>query len=164
MLGCLSNHPLLLDVSVFSHVPFYCCFTRNSHRIRVRNLLKFRSPKAVRFNTFILLFIPSVNPLEYTLVSSIRSAKEHKLLLVKYLPSLIQNATNISDKESSKKKHHGEHFYYLSTSAIIKGEKVPVNITLIKRNNRSIQYYNHTLPSEEKKKEGPLAFSEPRIF
>ena len=80
------------------------------------------------------------------------SAKEEKLLLVKHLPALIHNATDISGKKSSKESHAGEYFYYLHTAAEIQGVKTPVEITLIKRNNRTIQYYNHTLPSLEKGK------------
>lgn len=80
------------------------------------------------------------------------SAKEEKLLLVKHLPALIHNATDISGKKSSKESHAEEYFYYLHTAAEIQGVKTLVEITLIKRNNRTIQYYNHTLPSLEKGK------------
>ena len=80
------------------------------------------------------------------------SAKEEKLLLVKHLPALIHDATDISGKKSSKENHAGEYFYYLHTTAKINGEETPVEITLVKRNNRRIQYYNHTLPTLEKNK------------
>lgn len=88
------------------------------------------------------------------------SAKEHKLLLVRHLPTLIENATDIDGKESSEDKHDGEFFYYLHTSAVIDGKDTPVNITLVKRNDGSIQYYNHTLPTEENKK-GAVVSTEP---
>lgn len=81
------------------------------------------------------------------------SAKEHKLLLVKYLPDLIRDATNITDKPSEKQTHKKEHFYYLHTQASVEGKTIPVEITLIRRNNGEIQYYNHILPSEENKKD-----------
>ena len=91
------------------------------------------------------------------------SAKEEKLLLVRYLSELIRDATEISGKKSSKENHRGEYFYYLHTSAEINGQITPVEITLIKRNNGTIQYYNHTLPTLEKSKkdEGASVSTEP---
>lgn len=80
------------------------------------------------------------------------SAKTNKLLLVKYLPQLIAGATNITSSEAEKKRHANETFYYLHTSATIDGDNVPVEITLVKRNDGSIQYYNHILPAEENNK------------
>ena len=53
------------------------------------------------------------------------SAKEEKLLLVKHLPALIHNATDISGKKSSKESHAGEYFYYLHTAAEIQGVNPP---------------------------------------
>ena len=79
------------------------------------------------------------------------SAKAHKLLLVKYLPNLIKGATDITSNEAVKERHANETFYYLHTEAVINGKKTPVDITLVKRNDGSIQYYNHVLPSEETK-------------
>ena len=91
------------------------------------------------------------------------SAKEEKLLLVKHLPELIRDATEISGKKSSKENHLGEYFYYLHTSAEFNGQITPVEITLVKRNNGVIQYYNHTLPTLEKgnKNEGASVSTEP---
>jgi hypothetical protein len=91
------------------------------------------------------------------------SAKEEKLLLVKHLPELIRDATDISGKKSSKENHPGEYFYYLHTAAEINGQTTPVEITLVKRNNGAIQYYNHTLPTLEKsnKNEGASVSTEP---
>jgi predicted ABC-type ATPase len=91
------------------------------------------------------------------------SAKEEKLLLVKHLPALIRDATDISGKKSSKENHLKEYFYYLHTSAEINGHITPVEITLVKRNNGVIQYYNHTLPTLEKgkKNEGASVSTEP---
>ncbi len=85
------------------------------------------------------------------------SAKENKLLLVKYLPKLIKNATDIASSESIKEKHDGDYFYYLHTNSMIGNEIIPVDITLIKRPNGDIQYYNHILPSEEKQKDTPVS-------
>lgn len=89
------------------------------------------------------------------------SAKENKLLLIKYLPYLIKNAINITEKNSTTQKHDKEHFYYIHTEAILRGSKAPVEITLIKRNNKTIQYYNHILPNEEIKKEDVSASAAP---
>lgn len=78
------------------------------------------------------------------------SAKVNKLLLVKDLPNLIGSAVDITFNKAVKERHANEFFYYLHTSSTIEGEIIPVNITFVKRNDGSIQYYNHTLPSEEK--------------
>ena len=85
------------------------------------------------------------------------SAKAHKLLLVKYLPTLIENATNITSNKAVKERHANETFYYLHTEASIEGKNTPVEITLVKRNDGSIQYYNHTLPTEENKNDAPVS-------
>lgn len=78
------------------------------------------------------------------------SAKEEKLLLVKHLRSLIQNASDITEENAKKERHAGEHFYYLHTGAEINRKDTPVEITLVKRGDGKIQFYNHTLPSLEK--------------
>lgn len=78
------------------------------------------------------------------------SAKEEKLLLVKHLRSLIQNASDITEENAKKERHAGEHFYYLHTGAEINRKDTPVEITLVKRGDGEIQFYNHTLPSLEK--------------
>ncbi|MBR1807757.1 MAG: hypothetical protein IJ774_15415, partial [Selenomonadaceae bacterium] len=85
------------------------------------------------------------------------SAKINKLLLVKHLPELIQNSTDITGKSSTKERHKGDYFYYLHTSAQIDDKTIPVEITVVKRNNGEIQYYNHTLPSEEKTKDAVVS-------
>lgn len=89
------------------------------------------------------------------------SAKETKLLLVKHLPTLIQNAENITEEDSKKERHANEHFYYLHTAVEVNGEILPVDITLVKRNNGSIQFYNHVLPTLETEKNEPLVSSAP---
>lgn len=92
------------------------------------------------------------------------SAKPSKLLLVKHLPELIKNATDITEKPAMSDKHkiNNEHFYYLHTKVSINGKLEPVDITLIKRNDKSIQYYNHILPNEESiKKEDTTVHTEP---
>ena len=93
------------------------------------------------------------------------SAKANKLLMVKHLPKLIAHAKNITSSKAVKERHANEVFYYLHTEAILNGEPVPVDITLVKRNDGSIQYYNHILPSEEKTKDtsvspGPVSSEE----
>lgn len=92
------------------------------------------------------------------------SAKPNKLLLVKHLPELIKNATDITEKAAMSDKHkiNNEHFYYLHTKVNINGKLEPVDITLIKRNDKTIQYYNHILPNEESiKKEDTTVHTEP---
>ena len=86
------------------------------------------------------------------------SAKVEKLLLIKYLPQLIREATNITESPAEKERHATDYFYYLHTVAEINGASVPVDITLIKNNDGHIQYYNHTLPTLENdnKKESPV--------
>ncbi|MBR4384721.1 MAG: hypothetical protein IKP64_14335, partial [Selenomonadaceae bacterium] len=85
------------------------------------------------------------------------SAKINKLLLVKYLPELIRNSTDITGKDSTKDRHKGDYFYYLHTNAQVNDKTIPVEITVVKRNNGEIQYYNHTLPSEEKAKDAVVS-------
>jgi hypothetical protein len=86
------------------------------------------------------------------------SAKVEKLLLIKYLPQLIREATNITESPAEKERHATDYFYYLHTAAEVNGASVPVDITLIKNNDGHIQYYNHTLPTLENgnKKESPV--------
>ena len=86
------------------------------------------------------------------------SAKAEKLLLIKYLPQLIREATNITESPAEKERHATDYFYYLHTAAEINGASVSVDITLIKNNDGHIQYYNHTLPTLENdnKKESPV--------
>lgn len=81
---CLSNHLLQMDMSELSSRLFYFYFTRDSHKIRDRNLLKFRNPKAVRFNTFILLF-SSLQLFEggFTISSKTKNKRSH--IVVKLL-------------------------------------------------------------------------------
>lgn len=90
------------------------------------------------------------------------SAKEEKLLLIKYLPKLIHQATDITENTAQKERHANEHFYYLHTSAMMNGKETPVDITLIKRNDGRVQFYNLTLQSlEDSKKNEPLVSSAP---
>ncbi|MBR1884813.1 MAG: hypothetical protein IJ812_00250 [Schwartzia sp.] len=85
------------------------------------------------------------------------SAKENKLLMVPQLPALIQNATKITTNVATKERHANETFYYLHATALIGEEPTPIIITLVKRNDKSIQYYNHILPSEEQRKNTPVS-------
>ena len=79
-----------------------------------------------------------------------------KLLVVKYLPQLIKNATDIEwadAEENSKHKEKGESFYYLYTKFTgLAGKEIPLTITLIKVNPKEIHYYNHVLNSNRRNK------------
>lgn len=91
-----------------------------------------------------------------------RSYGENKLLLVKYLPVLIESANDITSSEPKKEKHQNEYFYYLHTRATFPDGDLPVKITLIKRNNGKIQYYDHYVMTENgKKNEGVVASTAP---
>lgn len=91
-----------------------------------------------------------------------RSYGENKLLLVKYLPVLIESANDITSSEPKKEKHQNEYFYYLHTRATFPNGDLPVKITLIKRNNGKIQYYDHYVMTENgKKNEGVVASTAP---
>ena len=77
-------------------VHFFFYSFKDAQRILARNLSKFRNPKAARFNTFILLFIPSVNPFEYTYVSPfkiacLQSLKVFNTLLNSLLTKMVLN-------------------------------------------------------------------------
>ena len=85
------------------------------------------------------------------------SAKIKKLLVVPQLPALIQSATQITTSAATKERHANETFYYLHTSGQIGEEPTPIVITLVKRNDKSIQYYNHILPLEEQRKNTPVS-------
>ncbi|MSU08916.1 transglycosylase SLT domain-containing protein [Veillonellaceae bacterium WCA-693-APC-5D-A] len=91
-----------------------------------------------------------------------RSYGENKLLLVRYLPVLIESANDITSSEPKKEKHQNEYFYYLHTRATFPNGDLPVKITLIKRNNGKIQYYDHYVMTENgKKNEGVVASTAP---
>jgi len=76
------------------------------------------------------------------------SAKESKLLLIKYLPELIRKANKVSAKNNEKTKRNAYQYTYLESSAIIDGVKQPVEITVFTDVNGN-RYYNHILPLEE---------------
>lgn len=87
------------------------------------------------------------------------SAKENTLLLIKHLPELIKTAKKVSFKGANSEKHlkAGDSFYYLDTSATIKGKQTLVRITLKKIHTGDIHYYNHIVDfSEEKQKDVPV--------
>ena len=79
------------------------------------------------------------------------SAKENKLLLIKYLPDLIRNATDISSNKNQKNKREAIQYSYLKSKAIIDGKEQNVEITIFTDVNGN-KYYNHVLPEEENKK------------
>ena len=73
-------------------------------------------------------------------------SRSEKLLAVKYLPELIQDANTITDADSQKEKHVGDHFYYLHQAIEIKGEKKYVIITVrAPKDSKNLYYYNHNV-------------------
>ena len=78
------------------------------------------------------------------------SAKEHKLLLVAHLPELIRTATSATRSDNVKNTRDASQYAYLHTEAEIDGETKPVTITIFTDANGN-KYYNHILPSEDKK-------------
>ena len=78
------------------------------------------------------------------------SAKEHKLLLVARLPELIRTATSATRSENVKHTRDASCYAYLHTAAEIDGAIKPVTITIFTDANGN-KYYNHILPSEDKK-------------
>ena len=92
--------------------PFLFLFFKDAQRILARNLSKFRNPKATRFNTFILLFIPSVKPFEYTCVSPFKIACLQSL---KVFNTLLNSSTPLSSTKVShcaKKMCHSGSFFH----------------------------------------------------
>ena len=88
------------------------------------------------------------------------SANEETLLLIKYLPELIEGATDVEHKDATSEKHQklGDSFYYLRTHYIREGKKIPLEITLKKLHTGDIHYYNHTVnPKEYKNEEAPVS-------
>lgn len=76
------------------------------------------------------------------------SAKENKLLLIKYLPELIRKANKVSAKNNEKTKRNAYQYTYLESSAVVGGVEQPVEITIFTDVNGN-RYYNHILPLEE---------------
>ena len=76
------------------------------------------------------------------------SAKENKLLLIKYLPELIRKANKVSAKNNEKTKRNAYQYTYLESSAVVDGVEQPVEITIFTDVNGN-RYYNHILPLEE---------------
>ena len=87
------------------------------------------------------------------------SANEDTLLLIKHLPKLIVNATDVHYKMATSEKHikSGDSFYYLYTHYIRDGKKIPLEITLKKLHTGDIHYYNHIVAPQEYKKEVPVS-------
>lgn len=84
------------------------------------------------------------------------SGKKNKLLLIKHLPKLIRNATEVDAKENVKNKREAKQYTYLHTEAVIDGKTEPVTITIFTDVNGN-RYYNHILGNEEHtKKELPV--------
>ena len=88
------------------------------------------------------------------------SAKINKLLLVKHLPQIISNADKVRAEKGITLKHANDSFYYIDTMAYIEQRPTDIIITLVKRNDGSISYYNHIIPGLEIKKD-VLVSSEP---
>lgn len=87
------------------------------------------------------------------------SANEETLFLIKYLPELIENAKEIEHKEATSEKHKkvGDSFYYLRTSYMREGKKIPLEITLKKLHTGDIHYYNHIVEPKVYKNEAPVS-------
>ena len=77
------------------------------------------------------------------------SAQEQKILLVKYLPELIEKADKISSKENQKDKRNASQYSYLHSSAEINGQIQDINITIFTDANGN-KYYNHNIIQNEK--------------
>ena len=88
------------------------------------------------------------------------SGNVEKILLIKYLPQLIENSTEdieYAEAETDKHKKVGDSFYYLYTSFDMDGKNIPVCITLKKLHNGEIHYYNHVVnPDRSKQKAMPV--------
>lgn len=79
------------------------------------------------------------------------SAKENKLLLIKYLPQLIENANEVASQPNVKDKREAKQYTYLMTHAIVGGKRENVIVTIFTDANGN-KYYNHILNDEENKK------------
>ncbi|WP_302420853.1 LPD38 domain-containing protein [uncultured Megasphaera sp.] len=83
------------------------------------------------------------------------SAKENKLLLIKYLPQLIENANEVASQSNVKDKREAKQYTYLMTHAIVGGKRENVIVTIFTDANGN-KYYNHILNDEENKKRPPV--------
>lgn len=83
------------------------------------------------------------------------SAKENKLLLIKYLPQLIENADEVASQPNVKDKREAKQYTYLMTHAIVGGKRENVIVTIFTDANGN-KYYNHILNDEENKKRPPV--------
>lgn len=83
------------------------------------------------------------------------SAKENKLLLIKYLPQLIENANEVVSQPNVKDKREAKQYTYLMTHAIVGGKQENVIVTIFTDANGN-KYYNHILNDEENKKRPPV--------
>lgn len=83
------------------------------------------------------------------------SAKENKLLLIKYLPQLIENANEVASQPNVKDKREAKQYTYLMTHAIVGGKRENVIVTIFTDANGN-KYYNHILNDEENKKRPPV--------
>lgn len=83
------------------------------------------------------------------------SAKENKLLLIKYLPQLIENANEVASQPNVKDKREAKQYTYLMTHAIVGGKRENVIVTIFTDANGN-KYYNHILNDEENKKRFPV--------
>ena len=86
------------------------------------------------------------------------SAKAEKLLLVKHLKNIIENANFITESESTSEKHKGEYFYYLHAAVTVGEEKQYVIVTVRKTLEGRLCYRNHNVytPNGYKKLEDSL--------
>ena len=73
------------------------------------------------------------------------SAQEVKLLAVKYLKDIIEESKVISESDSLKESHTGEHFYFLHSSLTYKGNKYYIVINVLRDKRKDLVYYNHNV-------------------
>ena len=74
------------------------------------------------------------------------SAREEKLLAVRYLPEIISSANTITESDSEKEKHGKQHFYYLHQAVRINGEVKYVVVTVRSEGREGkTYYYNHNV-------------------
>lgn len=73
------------------------------------------------------------------------SAQEVKLLAVNYLKDIIEESKVISESDSLKESHTGEHFYFLHSSLTYKGNKYYIVINVLRDKRKDLVYYNHNV-------------------
>lgn len=78
------------------------------------------------------------------------SANNKKVLAVKYLPQLIENARGITQEAGKKSAHIDDYFYYLHSKVKLADEVDYVIVGIIENKYGELRYYNHNVYTEEK--------------